>query len=68
MNPGGSIVANDARPGRKKRPGCLLLSLALLMLWAAVGWALWIAALNAPMPEKAEEGARFELIPSAEGS
>lgn len=60
---GGSIVAR-----KSKRLGCLLLGLAGLVAWAIAGWALWLAALNAPMPEKSEESTPFEFIPSSEGN
>lgn len=51
----------------KRKIGCLLFSFALLVLWAIVGWALWMAAMNAPVPEKSEEDAApFEFIPSQE--
>ncbi|MBD5552932.1 MAG: hypothetical protein HDQ44_01200 [Desulfovibrio sp.] len=48
------------------RSGCFLTGLLLLIAWAVIGWALWQAALNAPMPEKESDGAPFEFIPSQE--
>lgn len=43
-----------------------MIGLLLMALWAAGGWYLWQAALNAPVPEKGETAAPFEFIPSQE--
>lgn len=50
------------------KPGCLLLLFGLVTIWALGGWALYQASLNSPAPEREEESAPFEFIPSQEGN
>lgn len=56
------------QPPKKRRLGCLLLGLGLLIAWCAIGWALWLSALNSPLPDKFAQDTPFELMPAAEGS
>lgn len=51
----------------KKKYGCLILGIALVVIWAGGGWALWHAAQNAPAVSR-ESSFSIEIIPKATDS
>lgn len=63
-----TAVSPDAiiDPPPRKR-GCLWICLALVIIWACVGWYLWHAASNLPPRQnEPEESKLFEIIPKSD--
>lgn len=66
-------AANDQKPPKKGK-GCLLLSIAAVILWAGVAWLLWHGSMALPGKissqtlETGEKGPIFEIIPPSKES
>lgn len=56
------VAAAPAQP-RRRRGGCILISLLLVACWGIVGWALWLGVKHSPAPKNGDETFSIEIIP-----